>query len=503
MSYTAVHIPEFPAAAWLRGSPRLRAQPVAVLKGVPPQETIASLNPRARAAGIEHGMSRAQAETICPVLFQMRQIDQEQVAFAAALEIAERFSPRVESVASPANSYGGGTQFAAALMLDSHGTGTLFGPIESYVQKLRTRFAAGGFTACIGAAPNAEAALLLARSGRSTVCTDPRDLREKLAPLPASLLACEPKVQAVLARWGIRALGQLAELPEAALVSRLGQSGQRLRQLARGEAEYLLVPEEPAFRLSETVSLEAPVTLLDSLLFVLSPMLEAVLGKARDRAYALRTVRLTLALEGGAGHSVRVGPALPTTSRELLLKLLNLELQTRPPPAGITGVTLEAEAAEPQTAQRGLFQTQFPAPDSLDLLLARLRKLAGQRNVGSPVLGNSHREEDFSLADFQPRVRPPAKRNQVDEHHGSLALRMFRPAQPVRVASAQGRPCTLEWQGARLLVANAAGPWHTSGSWWNGQAWDNDFWDVMTAGSTQALRLEHTAQGWFVAGVYD
>ncbi len=223
MSYVAVHIPEFPAAAWLRGSSRLRGQPVAVLAGVPPQETVASLNMPARAAGMEHGMSRAQAEAVCPALFQARQVGQEQAAFAAALEIAERFSPRVKAAASPANSYGGGRQLAAALVLDSSGTGTLFGTIENYARKLRTALAVEGFAAGIGAAPNAEAALLLARSGKGVICADPRDLRAKLAPLSASLLPCDPKTQATLARWGIHTLGQLAALPEAALVSRLGR----------------------------------------------------------------------------------------------------------------------------------------------------------------------------------------------------------------------------------------------------------------------------------------
>ncbi len=263
------------------------------------------------------------------------------------------------------------------------------------------------------------------------------------------------------------------------------------------------MPEAPAFRLSETVALDAPVALLESLLFVLSPMLEAVLQRARERAYAVRSARLTLALEGGTAHEVRVSPALPTTSRELLLKLLNLELQAKPPQAGILGVTLDAEPAEPPTAQRGLFQAQFPEPDNLDLLLARLKRVAGEVNVGSPVLENSHREENFSLVFFQPQARPPAALHVSSCPAARLALRVFRPTQPVRVACEQGRPRMLLWQGARLPIADAAGPWHTSGSWWDGQAWDSELWDVATAEPAQTLRLEHTAQGWFVAGLYD
>ena len=502
MSYAGVHLPEFPAAAWLRSSPRLRLQPLAVLEGTAPQEQVASLNKRAQAAGIEHGMSKVQAEAVCPAVFCARQVEKEQAAFEAAIRVLERFSPRVEAVASPANAYGGSHRLAASLILDSSGTSTLFGTIESYARKLHAELTAAGFPAGIGTAPNAEAALLLARSGGRLVCADAPSLRAKLAPLPVSLLPCEPKMPVLFARWGIRTLGELADLPEAALVSRLGQQARRLQQLARGDAEHLLVPEEPEFTLSETVALDSPLDLLNSLLFVLSPMLEKILHKAMDRVYALRAVRLTLALERGEPHTLEVRPSTPTLNRELLLKLLNLELQARPPQAGIVGVMLQAEPAQPQTAQRGLFQAQFPEPDSLDLLLARLRRIAGDGNVGSPELRNSHCNDAFFLAPFRPRIRPTPSRNELSSR---LAVRVFRPPQPVQVSCIGGQPRTLFWQGARLSIVSSAGPWHTSGSWWNGQAWDSELWDVLTANPAQALRLrqDHASRAWFVVGLYD
>ncbi len=500
MSFAAIYLPEFPAAAWLRGAPQLGSQPLAVIEGAPPQERVVSLNRRAKVAGIAHGMSRVQAEATCAAVFHARQLEEEQAAFATAIEVVERFSPRVQAIASPANSYGGDQRLAVSLILDSSGIGTLFGTIESYARKLHGELAAAGFPAGIGMAPNAEAALLLARSGSRVICADLSGLRAKLAPLSTSLLPCEPKVRALLARWGIRTLGELAALPEAALISRMGQQAQRLQQLARGEAEHLLVPEEPAFTLAETVALDAPLELLDSLFFVLSPMLEKILRRALERALALRTVRLTLELERGDPHTVEVRPALPAQNRELLLKLLRLELQARPPQAGILGVTVEAEPTRPQVGQHGLFQTQFPEPGNLDLLLARLRRIAGDGNIGSPKLRNSYREDAFTLAPFQPGARATATGHQPPSR---LAIRMFRPPEPVRVVFEGSRPRVLFWQSAHFSIASSAGPWHTSGSWWDGEAWDGELWDVATSEPVQALRLEHTAKGWFVVGLYD
>ncbi len=501
MSFAAVHIPEFPVVAWQRGTPALRSQACVLLEGVPPQEKVVSLCARARAAGIEHGMSKVQAEAGGMAVFRSRKMEEEKAAYLLAVEIVERFSPRVEAIASPFNAYAEAHRLAVVLLIDSSGTGTLFGSSESYARRLYQELRSAGFPADIGAAPNAEAALMLARSGHKVVCADRDSVRGKVARLSVSLLPCEAKTLAVLSRWGIRTLGELASLPETALISRLGQQGRRLQRLARGEAEHLLVPEEPAFTLAETTALESPIELLDSLLFVLSPILEMLMRKAVGSAYALRSVRLTLALERGQPHSVQVRPATPTQNREVLLKLLHLELQANPPKAGVVGLTLEAEPAQPQTAQRGLFQAQFPDPDRLELLLARLRTLVKDGEVGSPQLQNSFNDEAFAMAPFRPSPQS-ASGNQASP---SLAVRVFRPPQPVRVACWGCQPRTLFWQGSRFTIASCAGPWHASGAWWSCTPWHHDLWDVVTAEPVHALQLrqEHASKAWFVVGLYD
>lgn len=502
MSFTAIYIPEFPIAAWQRSFPALRASACAVLEGAPPQEKVISRCGKARAAGIEHGMSKVQAEAECTAHFRSRKIDEEEAAYAFAVEIAERFSPRVEVIASPLNAYAEAHHLAVLLLLDSSGIGTLFGSIESYAGKLSQKLRAAGFPSGIGAAPNAEAALLLARSGEKIVCAYRDSVRGKLAKLSTALLPGEAKTLAVLHRWGIRTLGELAALPETALISRIGQQGRRLQQLARGEADHLLVPEEPECTLSETTALDSPLELVDSLLFVLSPMLETILRKAMDHAYALRSVRLMLKLERGEPHEIAVRPATPTQNREVLLKLLNLELQAHPPHSGIVNVTLDAEPTQPQTAQRGLFQAQFPEPDKLEVLLARLRSIAGENNVGSPQLRNNHGDDAFAMVRFRPTLHATREREPLPS---CLAVRMFRPPQPVRVTCQGNQPRSIFWQGSRLAIASSAGPWHSSGSWWDSNMWDHDLWDVVTIEPLQALRLrqDHASKAWFVVGLYD
>jgi protein ImuB len=502
MGYAAIYIPEFPTLAWLRLDKSARAHAVAVLEGKAPVERVVSFNRAAKESGLTHGMSKVQADTSGQILFHLRSIPEEKAALEILFDAVGRFSPRVQIIASPVNDYAGRNQLAAVLLVDQSGTETLFRDARSYAEAIRKALQELEFPANVAVAPNAEASLLLARSYNGVTQVDAKDVRTKLAPLPLLMLSVEAATLAVLERWGIRNLGELAALPETALISRIGQKGKRLQRLAVGCEDYLLVPQDPSFVLSEHVELDGPLESLEPLLFILSPMLETLLRQAINHAYALRSVTITLDLEKASPHRLEVRPAVPVQSKELLLKLLHLKLQGDPPQAGILGLTLDVEPAIPQVAQRGLFQSQFPEPDKLDLLVARLKAVVGEDNVGSPCLSNSFCDDEFLMVPFQPSAggktlpQPIAPRS---------ALRRFRPAQQAKVVYRDAVPSILFWRGERLELGKVSGPWQSSGYWWDGRRWEADEWDAVVSQPLQALRLRHEPQAgtWYVAGQYD
>ena len=106
------------------------------------------------------------------------------------------------------------------------------------------------------------------------------------------------------------------------------------------------------------------------------------------------------------------------------------------------------------------------------------------------------------MATFRPSLQGASGEQTPSSH---LAIRVFRPPQPVRVVCWGNQPQTLFWQGSRFAIASFAGPWHESGSWWNENSWDHDLWDVVTAEAFQVLRLrqDHASRAWFVVGLYD
>jgi protein ImuB len=101
---------------------------------------------------------------------------------------------------------------------------------------------------------------------------------------------------AVIARWGLRTLGELAALPPADLSERLGQDGIRWQRLARGEDTGPLVPAPEDEPFEASLELEWPIADLEPLSFVLTRLLDPLCRRleCRDRSAAALHLRLRL-----------------------------------------------------------------------------------------------------------------------------------------------------------------------------------------------------------------
>ena len=242
MGYAAIYIPEFPTLAWLRLEKDARCHAVAVVEGKTPLERVVSFNRAAKDLGLCHGMTKVQADTSGRILFHERSVSAEKAALETLFAAAERFSPRVQIIASPLNNYANRQELAAVLLVDQTGTEKLFGDARNYAVAIQRALDVLEFPTNVAVAPNAEASLLLARSYNGVTNVGELEVQAKLAPLPLSMLSLESATLATLQRWGIRNLGELAALPETALVSRIGQQAKRLQRMAVGREEHLLVP---------------------------------------------------------------------------------------------------------------------------------------------------------------------------------------------------------------------------------------------------------------------
>jgi protein ImuB len=565
MPFAALYIPNFPAQAVLRAEPALlREQTLAILEGAPPLIHVVAMNEAARAAGVELGMTRLQAQALPCLALRMRSHLAERAAHAALLDCAAAFSPRVEAIAQD------------TVVLDFHGLERLFGPPASIARELAQRAAALALEANIAVAGNMEAAIHAARGfAGMTIIADGKEA-ERLAALSVEVLiraelaieaAAEKSSQktppaanadALLEtfdRWGVRTFHAFALLPTIAVAERLGQRGVAMQKLARGEGLRQLTPAVPELRFEEVLELEHPIENLESLAFALNRLLEQLCCRLEARALATNELRLRLELEDNRDRIAEVRKCetaklksidddqfctsalsqfrsslrlpLPMRDPRLFLKLWQLELNACPPQAPVTKIFLAAEPAPPRVAQRCLFSPLEPQPERLELMLARIAGIVGNGRAGSPELRDTHAPDAFAIEHFSaqkkedlPRKRGVAEGTELlscplPNNPISLAFRRFCPPHAAAIELRAGVPvqvnCTA---GPRGEITWAAGPWRNSGEWWNGSsttgesvsetpAWSREEWDIRIGGAIYRLVRNLTSGAWSVDGVYD
>jgi protein ImuB len=562
MSFACIYVPNFPVAAALRAEPELRTRAVAILEGKPPLETILAVNDQASRLGIAPGMTKSQAELSPELVLRPNSPLQNSAAHAALLDCAQSFSPCVEDAACDTS------------LLDLAGMESLLGSLPEIARALHDRAAILGLNANVAVASNPDTAVLAARGlcdaglwgrglcgagtlTRAAVTIIPSGKEaERLGSLPLKVLFAdqckedqrkeEEKKEAarlidILDRWGIRTLHALAALPSIALSERLGQQGLRLQQLARGAASRTLVPIEAPLIFEEAVELEYPIVLLEPLAFVLNRLLEQICARLASRALAVQELHLTLDLETRpqSHHQPKINNQkfvralrlpLPMLDPKLFLKLLQLDLNAHPPGAPIVRIHLAAEPARPRPGQAGLFLPPSPEPEKLELTLARIAALVGVNKIGALELLDTHHPEGFRLRRFMASsAHPPQKTKELGEEKKTeavkeeeirekeppaiTALRRFRPALRAIVTLDQGQPaqvvCEKTIQGSVLWKA---GPWRSSGDWWEREAWSRNEWDIalqnnalQNTNSIALYRLVHDLLegAWFVEGMYD
>ena len=548
MPFACIFVPNFPVAALFRAEPELRDRALAIFEGKPPLEKVFAVNEGAKRVGIMAGMTKAQAELCSEVTLRPRSPLQESVAHAALLDCAQSFSPRAEDAA------------ADTVILDLAGMESLLGSLPEIARALFRRAAELGLDGNVAVASNPDAAMLAARGFSGVTVIPPDSECESLGSLSLEFLfadACAGKKKEdeqkkesglletlfqTLDRWGVRNLRELAMLPTIALSERLGQEGLRLQQLARGAASRTLVPVETPPVFEEAVELEYPIVLLEPLAFLLNRLLENICARLASRALNTQELRLTLELQNFSSFNQKstnnqqvpsqlvldnrqsticasrpeqfhrtLSLPLPMLDPKLFLKLLQLDLNAHPPGAPILKIHLAAEPARPRSAQGGLFLPPTPEPEKLQLTLARIARLVGESRVGSLELLDTHRAEGFRMRRFMPGALQKNRLTEPAENKSSVAaLRMFRPPVRATVTMENGElarvvcPKKKELQG---IVLWKAGPWRSSGDWWEREAWARDEWDIalQNADGVALYRLVHDllGGGWFVEGTYD
>jgi len=325
------------------------------------------------------------------------------------------------------------------------------------------------------------------------------------------------EIMAILHKWGIHTLGQLAALDKEQLGARLGPEALRMWERANGQSNRVLKLIRPPESFEESFEFEHEIATAEPLLFMLRRFLEQL----AVRLSAIYLVAKELTLRITFSNSRQDEPAVaekqgyervfkipqPTNDVDLLFRMLQTHLENFRSEDPIVAVALSAEPIKPAREQFGLFETTLRNPQQLSETLARLTALLGSDRIGTPILEETHRPDAFRMEAFSwaavesavPRGETP---HALRTAHATAALRRFRPAVTASILRDENKPahvCSAEIQGK---IVEQRGPYLLSGTWWSEKSWARAEWDVQL-GAGELVRCHESEGIWKVDGVYD
>ena len=460
-----------------------------------------AVNTPAAEAGIQVGMRRREAEAVCPTVTTIEHDPGAEMARFERVAVAvETLIPRIE-VVSP-----------GLILAPVTGAVRYFGgedPLIDRVAKEVDNVAGSGFRLGLAAGPFAarHAAEIATAGDPVFIVADDDTFR---SGLDVAALGSED-IEAVFRWLGISTLGELADLPREAVVSRFGTDGLRAHRLACGEdrdTHDRVIADD----LSIEEKFDPPLENLEQVAFV-----------ARSIAYQLLA---TPALQGAIPHRIEVeaeaadGSVRSRTWRssdpfderrlgervrwQLQAWLDTARLRSGP---GIRGglVRLRIVPADlsDQGRQLALDEDALSAAEA-QRAFAQTKAIVGNDDVLQAIPQGGRDPGERSLWYRWGETPPAPERDPHAPWPGQVPAPM--PALvppdpfPLEVEWDSGIPTRVRLGTRWVEVLSWAGPWRKVGRWWDGEHPADRYQLVTSAGAFLCAVIEGKT---YMAGVYD
>jgi DNA polymerase-4 len=309
----------FYASVEVLKDPSLRGKPVAV-GGGGARGVVMSASYEARRFGITSAMPSARARRLSPDVVFVSPDFAAYRAYATRLrEVLLSFTPVVEPLSLD------------EAFLDVGGATSLFGPPRVVAERIRAKVLEELELVCsVGVAPNKFLAKMASNAAKpdGLVVVPAGGVFEFLHPLPVGALwGVGQRTGEVLARLGVRTVGELASIPQKVLERTIGEvAGRHLLALAEGRDDRVVIPYEAPKSVSHEETFDRDLDAEEDLLRELLRLSFKVAARLRADGYRARTVTLkarlasftTLTRSRTLKDATDSGHELYRTSAELL-----------------------------------------------------------------------------------------------------------------------------------------------------------------------------------------
>ncbi len=315
------------------------------------------------------------------------------------------------------------------------------------------------------------------------------------------------EIFAILHKWGIHTLGQLAALDKEQLGARLGPEAIRMWERANGRSSRLLKLIRPPESFQESFEFEREIETAEPLLFMLRRFLEQLAVRLAAIYLVAKelTLRITFANKQSYERVFKIPQ--PTNDVDLLFRMLQTHLENFRSEHPIVAVALSAEPIKPAGEQFGLFETTLRNPHQLSETLARLTALLGSDRIGTPVLEETHCPDAFRMQPFrwdivESAVPSGQSFDALRTAHATAALRRFRPVMSASVLQDEDTPAHVRSAEMSGKIIAQRGPYFLSGNWWDEKSWARAEWDLQLQNG-ELVRAHERDGVWKIDGVYD
>ncbi|HOZ75427.1 MAG TPA: DNA polymerase Y family protein [Flavobacterium sp.] len=448
-----------------RKKPELREFPFVLAASQRGRMVIESVSALAMQKGIRPGMVLADCKAILPELHMIKsEVGRNQKLLQALAEWSMGYTPFVA------------INLPDGLILDTSGCTHLWGGEIPYLESLKTKLAAYGYTVSAAIADTIGAAWAVARFGPPITAVKPGRQRDALLPLPAAALRLEAEVLARLRKLGLQRIDSFIDMPTSTLRRRFGASlPMRLAQ-ALGQEIELAVPVKPVEPYQERLCSMDPIASATGISIALEQLLTTLCLRFESEGMGLRSAVFKAYRVDGNIQQIAIGTGHPSRNAHHIFGLFKHKIATLEPALGFELFVLQAPKVEPVTQeQAAIWNTSCQNDNKITELLDRV--IAKTGSTISRYLPVEHYWPERSVKEAMPLWEKQVSGWRIDRtrpihllpHPEAISVTAVLPDYP---------PMLFRYKGKLYPIAKSDGPERIEQEWWLADGLYRDYYCV-------------------------
>ena len=481
--YASIWFPYLLTEHAVRKAPELCDIPFVLASPQRGRMVIESVNALAMENGIRPGMVLADCKAIMP---ELQMIEAEPGKAKKLLYALAEWSIRYTPFAA--------VDLPDGLILDTTGCAHLWGGEMAYLESIKTKLAAYGYSVQTAIADTIGAAWATARFASGSVIVKPAGQRKALLHLPPTALRLDTEVLARLKKLGFERIENFIDMPPAALRRRFGPSLPLRIAQALGAKMESVVSVKPVEPYHERLCSMEPIASAKGITIALEQLLETLCARFEAEGVGLRHAVFKAYRVDGGIQQIEIGTGHPSRNAKHLFRLFEHKIATLEPALGFELFVLEASKVETATeAQAAIWISSCHNNMKVAELLDRVSARIGSHGISRYLPAEHYWPErsvsqavplwEKATADWQTFLPRPIHLLPIPE---VIEVTAVLPDYP---------PMLFRYKGTLYPIAKSDGPERIEQEWWLADGLYRDYYCVED---------ENGARYWlFRSGPYD